>query len=216
MAWPWRRVQPFGDELGIHSVSSDHLAFFGWGSVFITEAVRGEGVKLIDAKGKPFLKKYHPLADLAPRDIVARAIDREMKRSGSPFVRLDTPNMKGDFPDRFPNVYENCLKRGVDAVKEPIPVVPAAHYSCGGIPTELDCSTKLKGLYACGEVACTGLHGPTVWQVIPCWKQWSWLIVVRKRYVPFWNPAKNQKFPCPDGWMVMFLPRMNEWCSPTT
>ena len=125
----------------------------------ITEAVRGEGVKLIDSKGKPFLKKYHPLADLAPRDVVARAIDREMKRSGSPFVRLDTPNMKGDFTDRFPNVYENCLKRGVDAVSDPIPVVPAAHYSCGGIPTELDCSTKLKGLYACGEVACTGLHG---------------------------------------------------------
>jgi len=125
----------------------------------ITEAVRGEGVKLIDSRGKPFLKKYHPLADLAPRDVVARAIDREMKRSGSAFVRLDTPTMKGDFPDRFPNVYENCLKKGVDAIKEPIPVVPAAHYSCGGIPTELDCSTKLKGLYACGEVACTGLHG---------------------------------------------------------
>ena len=125
----------------------------------ITEAVRGEGVKLIDSRGKPFLKKYHPLADLAPRDVVARAIDREMKRSGSPYVRLDTPRMKGDFPDRFPNVYENCLKKGVDALTEPIPVVPAAHYSCGGIPTELDCSTKLKGLYACGEVACTGLHG---------------------------------------------------------
>ena len=125
----------------------------------ITEAVRGEGVKLIDSRGKPFLKKYHPLADLAPRDVVARAIDREMKRSGSAFVRLDTPNMQGDFTDRFPNVYENCLKRGVDAVNQPIPVVPAAHYSCGGIPTELDCSTKLKGLYACGEVACTGLHG---------------------------------------------------------
>ena len=135
----------------LHSLDGDRF--------LITEAVRGEGVKLIDAKGKPFLKKYHPLADLAPRDIVARAIDREMKRSGSPFVRLDTPNMKGDFTGRFPNVYENCLKRGVDAVKDPIPVVPAAHYSCGGIPTELDCSTKLKGLYACGEVACTGLHG---------------------------------------------------------
>ena len=135
----------------LHSLDGDRF--------LITEAVRGEGVKLIDAKGKPFLKKYHPLADLAPRDSVARAIDREMKRSGSPFVRLDTPSIKGDFTDRFPNVYENCLKRGVDAVKDPIPVVPAAHYSCGGIPTELDCSTKLKGLYACGEVACTGLHG---------------------------------------------------------
>jgi L-aspartate oxidase len=125
----------------------------------ITEAVRGEGVKLIDSKGKPFLKKYHPLAYLAPRDVVARAIDREMKRSGSPFVRLDTPGMKEDFPSRFPNVYENCLKRGIDAVVSPIPVVPAAHYSCGGIPTEIDCSTKLNGLFACGEVACTGLHG---------------------------------------------------------
>lgn len=135
----------------LHSLDGDRF--------LITEAVRGEGVKLIDSTGKPFLKKYHPLADLAPRDIVARAIDREMKKSGSPYVRLDTPSMKGDFPNRFPNVYENCLKRGVNAVKEPIPVVPAAHYSCGGIPTELDCSTKLKGLYACGEVACTGLHG---------------------------------------------------------
>ena len=125
----------------------------------ITEAVRGEGVRLIDSQGKPFLKKYHPLADLAPRDIVARAIDREMKRSGAPYVRLDTPKIKGNFPDRFPNVYQNCLSRGIDAVLNPIPVVPAAHYSCGGIPTDLDCSTKLNGLYACGEVACTGLHG---------------------------------------------------------
>lgn len=135
----------------LHSTDGDRF--------LITEAVRGEGVKLIDSKGKPFLKKYHPLADLAPRDVVARAIDREMKRSGSPFVRLDTPGMKEDFPSRFPNVYENCLKRGIDAVVSPIPVVPAAHYSCGGIPTEIDCSTKLNGLFACGEVACTGLHG---------------------------------------------------------
>ena len=135
----------------LHSQSGDRF--------LITEAVRGEGVKLIDSKSKPFLKKYHPLADLAPRDVVARAIDREMKRSGAPFVRLDTPRMKGNFPRRFPNVYENCLKRGVDAVIDPVPVVPAAHYSCGGIPTEIDCSTKLKGLFACGEVACTGLHG---------------------------------------------------------
>ena len=125
----------------------------------ITEAVRGEGAKLIDSRGRPFLKKYHPLADLAPRDVVARAIDREMKRSGAPCVRLDTPNMSVDFKDRFPNVYENCMKRGIDPTKDPIPVVPAAHYSCGGVSTELDCSTKLAGLYACGEVACTGLHG---------------------------------------------------------
>jgi L-aspartate oxidase len=135
----------------LHSLEGDRF--------LITEAVRGEGAKLIDSRGRPFLKKYHPLADLAPRDVVARAIDREMKRSGSPCVRLDTPNMDVDFKDRFPNVYENCMKRGVDPTQEPIPVVPAAHYSCGGVPTALDCSTKLAGLYACGEVACTGLHG---------------------------------------------------------
>ena len=134
-----------------HSLDGDRF--------LITEAVRGEGAKLIDSKGRPFLKKYHPLADLAPRDVVARAIDREMKRSGAPFVRLDTPRMKADFPKRFPNVYENCLKRGVNPQETPIPVVPAAHYTCGGIPTKLNCSTKLDGLYACGEVACTGLHG---------------------------------------------------------
>ena len=134
-----------------HSLEGDRF--------LITEAVRGEGAKLLDSKGRTFLKKYHPMADLAPRDVVARAIDREMKRSGSPFVRLDTPSMDVDFPKRFPNVFENCLKRGVNPQESAIPVVPAAHYTCGGIPTKLDCSTNLEGLYACGEVACTGLHG---------------------------------------------------------
>ena len=134
-----------------HSLNEDRF--------LITEAVRGEGAKLIDGKSRAFLKKYHPLADLAPRDVVARAIDREMKKTGAPFVRLDTPSMNIDFPDRFPNVYKNCLDRGVDPSISPIPVVPAAHYSCGGVPTNLDCSTELAGLYACGEVACTGLHG---------------------------------------------------------
>ena len=134
-----------------HSLGGDRF--------LITEAVRGEGAKLLDSKGRTFLEKYHPMADLAPRDVVARAIDREMKRSGSPFVRLDTPSMEVDFPKRFPNVFENCLKRGVNPQENAIPVVPAAHYTCGGIPTKLDCSTNLDGLYACGEVACTGLHG---------------------------------------------------------
>jgi len=134
-----------------HSLEADRF--------LITEAVRGEGAKLVDGDGNPIMGKYHPLADLAPRDIVARAIDREMKRSGVPCLWLDTPAMSIDFRDRFPTVYENCLKRGVDPVKERIPVVPAAHYSCGGIPAGLDCSTEMPGLYACGEVACTGLHG---------------------------------------------------------
>ena len=125
----------------------------------ITEAVRGEGAKLVDSTGKPVMKKYHPLADLAPRDVVARAIDREMKRSGEPCLWLDTPAMDIDFQDRFPNVFENCMARGVNPLEDRIPVVPAAHYTCGGIPAGLDCSTALSGLYACGEVACTGLHG---------------------------------------------------------
>ena len=113
-------------------------------------------MKLIDSKGKPFLKKYHPLADLAPRDVVARAIDREMKRSGSPFVRLDTPNMKGDFTDRFPNVYENCLKRWGRCGERSDPSGSSRSlfmrwnsYGDSIVPQ------KLKGLYACGEVACT-------------------------------------------------------------
>ena len=125
----------------------------------ITEAVRGEGAKLVDSTGCHIMQKYHPLADLAPRDVVARAIDREMKRSGEPCLWLDTPAMDVDFPDRFPTVHANCLKRGVNPVEERIPVVPAAHYTCGGVPAGLDCSTELAGLYACGEVACTGLHG---------------------------------------------------------
>ena len=90
---------------------------------------------MIDSKGRPFLKNITPWPIWPLVSAVARAIDREMKRSGAPFVRLDTPRMKADFPKRFPNVYENCLKRGVNPQETPIPVVPAAHYTCGGIPT---------------------------------------------------------------------------------
>ena len=162
----------------------------------ITEAVRGEG-QVNRFQRKALSQKYHPLADLAPRDVVARAIDREMKRSGLLLFGL-TPNMKGDFTDRFPNVYENCLKRGIDAVSDPIPVVPAAHYSCGGIPTELDCSTKLKGLYACGEVACTGLHGAnrlasnSLLEAVVMAHRGAEAVCI------FWNPAKIKNFP---AWM---------------
>ena len=134
-----------------HSLEGDRF--------LITEAVRGEGAVILNEAGEPIMHKYHPRADLAPRDVVARAIDREMKRSGAACLLLDTPSMNVDFKDRFPNVHENCLKRGVDPVARPIPIVPAAHYSCGGVPAGLDCSTELPGLYACGEVACTGLHG---------------------------------------------------------
>jgi L-aspartate oxidase len=126
----------------------------------ITEAVRGEGAVLRDEFGKTFMERYHEQADLAPRDVVARAIDQEMKRSGAPHVWLDASPVGTDhFPNRFPHVHATCLRHGIDPRADFIPVVPAAHYLCGGVRTSIDSSTSLPGLFACGEVACTGLHG---------------------------------------------------------
>ena len=126
----------------------------------ISESMRGEGARLTLPGGAEFMHRHHPLGSLAPRDVVARAIHQELLLSGAPCVFLDLTHKPADWiRQRFPTIHAECLKLGIDITVEPIPVVPAAHYSCGGVLTDLEGRTSLDRLWAVGEVACTGLHG---------------------------------------------------------
>jgi len=129
-------------------------------SFLLSEAMRGEGAVLRDIKGRAFMADYHPLADLAPRDVVSRAIAAEMEQAGGEPVWLDISHLPADTVQaRFPTIYRFCMEHGLDITKEPAPVAPAAHYMMGGIKTDIWGRTSLQGLYACGEVACAAVHG---------------------------------------------------------
>jgi L-aspartate oxidase len=136
------------------------LAVEGAPRFLLSEALRGEGAHLRNTRGERFMERYHPLRELAPRDVVARAIASEMSRTGAPHVFLDiTHRGESSIRERFPRIYETCLLYGVNIGVDPAPVAPAAHYAMGGVRTDLDGRSSVARLFAAGEAACTGVHG---------------------------------------------------------
>jgi L-aspartate oxidase len=159
VAMAWRAGAEIGD---IEFVQFHPTALHVEGAprFLLSEALRGEGARLLNSAGKRFMQDYHPLAELAPRDVVARAIVEEMQRTGAPHVLLDLTHRGPEFiRSRFPRIYETCRRYGVDISLEPAPVHPAAHYAMGGVRTDLDGRTSVPRLYAAGEAASTGVHG---------------------------------------------------------
>lgn len=166
----------------------------------LSEALRGEGGKLLTKDYAPFMQHIHPQGDLAPRDVVARGIFQEMIQSDSPHLWLDLSFKKSDFlQDRFPHIYAHCKEKGFDLTKSPLPVVPAAHYSCGGIAVDLEGRTTMRHLRAIGEVSCTGVHGANRLAATALLEGLVWAKTAAVSIADFWESQKPN-FPEVEPW----------------